>query len=244
MMNNCIEDFISDTRSATDVNELFLRYEKALSDFGFDQLAFIIMSKQLKLKQDNDLGIVRKNWKNDWEDYYRDKGYVSIDITKKLTLAQPGLIHWSDILDRLTLSSRQKKIFTEATEAGLYNGKTVSIHGVDGLKSCVVASSTYNAHSLRQIDYDIINMMTYQFHQCYQSLMNIGVSSQRFFLTHREEEILTWIATGMTRDQISDQLNVTKHTVNYHLKNIIRKMEANNVTEALLKAIKDGIISP
>ena len=60
-------------------------------------------------------------------------------------------------------------------------------------------------------------------------------------LTASERIILHEIATGKTTKEIAYEKNLSFHTVNSHRKNIFRKLEINNVHEAIKYAIRAGI---
>lgn len=61
-------------------------------------------------------------------------------------------------------------------------------------------------------------------------------------LTHREKELLNGIADGHTDKRLADKLFISPHTVRTHLKNIYEKLNAHSKVEAVMKAIKEGII--
>ncbi|MDR1203025.1 MAG: response regulator transcription factor [Tannerellaceae bacterium] len=60
-------------------------------------------------------------------------------------------------------------------------------------------------------------------------------------LTAAEKVILHEIAMGKTTKEIAYEKNLSFHTVNSHRKNIFRKLEINNVHEAVKYAIRAGI---
>lgn len=63
-------------------------------------------------------------------------------------------------------------------------------------------------------------------------------------LTATEKVILHEIALGKTTKEIAYEKNLSFHTVNSHRKNIFRKLEINNVHEAVKYAMRAGIIDP
>jgi DNA-binding NarL/FixJ family response regulator len=62
-------------------------------------------------------------------------------------------------------------------------------------------------------------------------------------LTKRELEILALVAQGMTNPQIAEQLVISRSTVNFHLHNILPKLQAGTRTEAVRIAIQNKLIS-
>jgi DNA-binding NarL/FixJ family response regulator len=61
-------------------------------------------------------------------------------------------------------------------------------------------------------------------------------------LTPRELEVLEWMATPNTYKQIALQLSVTEETIRSHAKNILEKMKQPNRAQAVLSAMRLGLI--
>jgi LuxR family transcriptional regulator len=61
-------------------------------------------------------------------------------------------------------------------------------------------------------------------------------------LSDRETEVLRWTADGKSAQEIADILNVTKHTVEFHIKNAVNKLQAVNMTSAVVKALVLGLL--
>ncbi len=63
-------------------------------------------------------------------------------------------------------------------------------------------------------------------------------------ITAREADCLSWAAMGKTACEIAGILKVSEHTVHFHLRNAIQKLEATNKTHAVAKAIAFCYIHP
>ena len=61
-------------------------------------------------------------------------------------------------------------------------------------------------------------------------------------LTPREMDILWGIAKGFTYGELAERLKISKQTVPVHIKNIYRKLQANNRSEAVYEASRRGLI--
>lgn len=61
-------------------------------------------------------------------------------------------------------------------------------------------------------------------------------------LTPRELEVLEWMATPNTYKQIASQLSVSEETIRSHAKNILEKMKQPNRAQAVLAAMRLGLI--
>ena len=62
-------------------------------------------------------------------------------------------------------------------------------------------------------------------------------------ITPRETEILNYIAQGYLNKQIAAELGISEQTIKNHVTSILRKLNANARTEAVVVAIKKGLIS-
>jgi DNA-binding NarL/FixJ family response regulator len=61
-------------------------------------------------------------------------------------------------------------------------------------------------------------------------------------LTPRELEVLEWMATPHTYKQIAAQLGVGEETIRSHAKNILEKLHQPNRAQAVLTAMRSGLI--
>lgn len=61
-------------------------------------------------------------------------------------------------------------------------------------------------------------------------------------LTQRELEVLRLIRDGHRNKQIADQLSISETTVNFHIKNILDKLQANDRTHAVTIAVRRGLL--
>jgi DNA-binding NarL/FixJ family response regulator len=61
-------------------------------------------------------------------------------------------------------------------------------------------------------------------------------------LTTRELEVLRFIRDGHRNKQIADELAIAETTVNFHIKNLVDKLGANDRTHAVTIALRRGLL--
>lgn len=61
-------------------------------------------------------------------------------------------------------------------------------------------------------------------------------------LTPREAEVLQLMAEGLTNKAIAQQLDISSHTVKFHVTAIMSKLHAQSRTEAVVQATRQGLI--
>ncbi len=61
-------------------------------------------------------------------------------------------------------------------------------------------------------------------------------------LTPRETEVLQLLADGLSNRQIAVQLEISPHTVKFHVNAILGKLDAQSRTEAVVRATRLGLV--
>ncbi len=61
-------------------------------------------------------------------------------------------------------------------------------------------------------------------------------------LTNRELEVLRLIRDGYRNKQIAEELTISEATVNFHIKNLVEKLGANDRTHAVTIAVRRGLL--
>lgn len=62
-------------------------------------------------------------------------------------------------------------------------------------------------------------------------------------LSDRELEVLQLITTGKSTQAISKALHITERTVNFHINHILSKLGVEDRTQAVIVALRRGIVS-
>ncbi len=71
----------------------------------------------------------------------------------------------------------------------------------------------------------------------------VAQSIQDYGLTRREVEILRCLAESMTNAEIAEALTISQATVKFHISNILRKLNVNTRSGAVVLAARQGIVS-
>jgi len=61
-------------------------------------------------------------------------------------------------------------------------------------------------------------------------------------LTRRELEVLQMLAAGLSNKEIAARLNISEHTVKFHVASILGKLGAGSRTEAVSQGIRRGLV--
>lgn len=66
--------------------------------------------------------------------------------------------------------------------------------------------------------------------------------AEKGLLTNQEMEVLKRVGSGMSNKQIADAFCLSKRTVDFHLANAYRKLNASNRVSALRRATQLGLL--
>ena len=61
-------------------------------------------------------------------------------------------------------------------------------------------------------------------------------------LTRREKDVLTWASEGKSAWEIGVILSISERTVKFHLSNIYRKFEVSTRAQAIVHALRNGLL--
>ncbi len=132
------------------------------------------------------------------------------------------------------------ELLTLLTGHGMLVGHFFPVHDALGNRGAVVWSG--ESAALGREDRLMLQMISVHL---FNRLAEIGSAwkTGQVVLTDREIQCLSWTAAGKTSLEIAEILGLSEHTVNHYLNQVTRKLEAVNRTQAVVKAIRRGLIA-
>jgi LuxR family quorum-sensing transcriptional regulator LasR len=216
------------------------------NDLGFDQtLLAIFPDRDAPIEATH--AFLHSNYSARWRSKYDDEalGYVDPTVTHCLTKTTP--LVWSP---ELFSTQRQQEMYEEACSYNLRSGLTLPIHGPNGEVGilCFVsdnkADKEFKRHAFEKLP-EVTLLRDFIFESSTQfRRQSVIPQIERPELTRCELECLKWSAVGKTSWETAKILTCTEATVNFHFSNIRRKMNVTSRRQAVVKAIRLGLISP
>lgn len=240
------EDFISSANAAHTEEQLVSVFLSTVGELGYDKMIFCLLTDHKAIGLDAGVGHLR-NYPKDWMDYYFSQGYEAIDPVISYCYQKLGTFSWQEMSQRMELTSVQKKCLFGGIESGLNNGVCTPVWGGNRFAGIGLAS-TEKKDAVHE-NLDLITAYCNHFYIAFQRLHEAKRASNdltlpNIFLKPREREILLWASKGKTDGEIADLITVSYDTVRHYMKSINRKLETNNRTLAIAKAISLGLICP
>jgi DNA-binding CsgD family transcriptional regulator len=239
-----LEEFISKTNSATSQEEVFALFRAALREMGYDRVVYSLLTDHPSIGRKAGHGVMG-NYPQDWMDYYMKNGYFHKDPIPKHAFTTPEAYTWNHVVETCSISSKQRRLMCEAQEAQLNSGAAVAIHGPNFEVAGVGLASTVGEINPDKNMLSIIRALSHQFHSAYSQFDLVDRKPQKsLYLTPREREVLSYSAEGKSVSVIASILSVADGTVKFHLQNIYNKVDVTTRQQAIVKAIRLGLITP
>lgn len=237
---NHLDDFsnLFSCRTQQEWRDQLIKHGKEL---GFERVLIAVFpNRNAPLEADS--AFLHSNYSESWRSKYDSEkmGYVDPTVTHCLTKSTPLI--WSP---ELFSAPKQKDMYEEASGHGIKSGITMPIHGGDGEVGvlCFVTDTKpgqsfleQTQHSLPQLSY--LRDFLFESSKAFTS----DRPRNRIHLTRRELECIKWAAIGKSSWDISKIMKCSEPTVNFHFKNVRQKFGTSSRQQAVVMAIRMGLI--
>ena len=210
---------------------LHQRIEGLARELGFDYWAYGI---RLPVPISRPSVAMFSNYGEKWHLHYEKQNYLNVDPTVQHALRSTLPILWSESLFR-----EGPKLWEDARANGLQFGWAQAArdaHGAVGLLTLARGAEPITENELKANEPKMIWLTQIVHAQFGDSLVLKLAPELAARLTVREKEVLCWTAEGKTAFEISQILNLSERTVNFHIGNVVRKMGAVNKIQASVRA--------
>jgi DNA-binding CsgD family transcriptional regulator len=185
-----------------------------------------------------------------WVSHYIKEGYMEEDPVIAEFLRRRTPFHWAEIGRSEQLTSRQRRLFDEARDAGIVGGMTVPIHTRGAIAAVSLipdGADTVAAMDARSYQ-RLLSLMAFHYHAvAHRRLLERSLAGhstrRRTLLSPRERQVLEWAAQGKSNWEVASILNISCKSVEFHVEGAKRKLQVFNRTHAVAKAIVLGLLS-
>ena len=241
-MRSNVAEFVEEIRDAECVDELRDAFSSRVSSLGFD--GFFYGKLHTTLMHDLVAPYEVTTFPEPWRERYFARESFRHDPVISACIKSVEPLNWRDLANREDLGQNEQRVLDEAREHGLTQGLSVPVHGHNGQFSLVSVTSPENGRSFDKLVTEYqheVHLMSIYLHSKMQARISQEASEQ-INLTSREAECLVWTAHGKTAWEISMILKISEATVNYHLKNAMRKLGVHSKAHSVAKTLILGLI--
>lgn len=177
----------------------------------------------------------------DWVCHYIDEKLFLIDPIPEFALQTAQPFFWHDIEKLKRLISTQSDYMEELRAAGVGEGLALQVFGPTLRHGYVGLGFGGERREVNPVQLTNFQWVAQLAHLRYCELVPIdpvaGVA-----LSHRERQILEWIARGKSNPVIGEILGLSSHTVDAYIRRIFAKLEVSDRTTAAIRGIGSGLI--
>lgn len=236
--------FLDTTDDIAESEQLFELLSAFALNFDCPWIAYgPLASEQRVLKPARPDSAVMWNYPDEWQERYLKMGYAEVDPLIKKGRKGVGAFRWSEVYTDESTTENERRVLDEAATFGLRSGVTVPLHGpADSFKFMSFAQSSDSELQNRAITY--LQIAAIHFHLRVAKLGTPMASEHAYKLSPKEIECIFWVSRGKTSREIGTILGRSRNTVDFHVKNVMQKLDVTSRTVAAVKALKLGIIEP
>jgi LuxR family quorum-sensing system transcriptional regulator SolR len=175
-----------------------------------------------------------------WMTHYQTSGFLEIDPTVREGMRNTNLIVWP-----YAMYDEAPRLWSDAGDFGIKVGVAQSswtAHGAFGLLTMSRHADPLSPSEVENLQLPanwLSNLCHMRMGQFLESKLVPEVSTP---LTAREREVLRWTGEGKTSYEIGKILSISERTVNFHVNNVLLKLDATNKVQAVVMAVATGLI--
>jgi LuxR family transcriptional regulator, quorum-sensing system regulator BjaR1 len=249
-----VEDLIDRVEACQTIEELKETLQFIAEQFGFSAFNFFDNGRAHQ-----EVPFFMGTLRQDFIEGYVEQDLLRVDPCVSIARRSNTAFTWKDVevpQYRGARKSGAQRTMEFAEDHGYQEGFIVPFHFADRLgrpNSCLVV---FFWSSTRQKFQFLVSRRRYDIHliMIYWAQRAVDIVGEKFrdgarfsngngyyryseLLTDRERDVLAWAARGKTRQDTATILKLSEDTVKTHLTSCLQKLEANNKTQAVAKAI-------
>lgn len=179
-----------------------------------------------------------------WKRHYIKRNFHLIDPTIHAAKRSISPVDWS----RLSHSAVQSPVFRDARDFCISgHGLTIPVRGPYGDVGMLSVTKRCSRREWEMlVSSHLAHLQSAAVHLHDHVMTSDALSNALRFphLSKREREIMQWIASGKTQNDVADILAISSRTVEVHLRSARTKLFALTTAQAVGRAIALGLIYP
>lgn len=231
------DEMLSRMQQASTEQQLFEMVKAKALEIGFEHCAYGL---RLPLHLTEPRTVMLNNYPLEWQQRYVSEGYLGIDPTVRHGSRSLMPLVWTE-----DLFDDTREFWEDARAYGLNHGwaqSCMNMQGIRGMLTLARSADSLSEDELKESNHRMV-WLTQVAHQCMCNLISPRILPETAIqLSAREKDVLRWTAEGKTSGEISQIINITERTVNFHIARSMEKLNCANKTAATVKASILGLL--
>lgn len=179
-------------------------------------------------------------WPARWSQRYFASGYLYRDPTIQLVGRGIGPFLWCDIDRHCHIGAKGRVVMDEATEFGLREGLTLSFSTLERRPvGFSLAGERLELDPGQELSIQLVAAFALG---CAAVLAGQAEEPQDVSLSQRQQDVIQWIADGLTVNETAKRLRISSHTADTHLRIARQKLGVTSSVHAVAEAFRRGLI--
>lgn len=182
-------------------------------------------------------------YQKEWTDHYTEQMLHEVDPVLRFAARTSFASTWDELVERFCRTGACKKFLKSAAKHGIVSGVCMATRQMNGDMQ-IISFASGRKKEFR--DTDLI-VATY-----FGQLMGRTISRQRteaethetIEISARALECLELCALGKTSSEIESILGISRHTVDFHIRNAMTALDSSSRTYAVVQAVQMGLLLP
>ncbi len=227
-----------------DFSDVEILFNSKLKSEGYDYFAVCTVDAGEFLSVSGMPRRYSTNAPGEWLSHYVAKQLYFNDPVLKACAKTSFATDWCSFADEEDCSQAELQVLQDARHFGLRSGIGLSVKSFDGsLQIVSLASRGKTATCTEALARLTVGSM--QLAKLFAQIEAHGQENPpKPRLSKREAECLTWVALGKSSSEISEIIEVSTNTVDFHIKRAMSKLDATSRTFAIVRALRLGLINP
>jgi DNA-binding CsgD family transcriptional regulator len=230
---------IASVTSAVDEADFLRKLQAAARVFGFD---YVLAGIEWRRGAFEPVQHITSGWPEPYQKLYAERRLIAVDPTVSYCQAHKAPLEWTEDMYR-TVGSLE--VLEESRRFGLGHGLSIPVHESQRVVSMLSLGRDrpFENESERELVKAGGQVLANCAHVVIKRMLFPDLACQLIGqLTRQELECLKWIVQGKSNTVIADILNISDNTVEFHLKNLFRKMRVTTRVHAAIVAVELNLV--
>lgn len=185
--------------------------------------------------------VLLDGWPAEWSRRYFSRGYLDRDPAIRLVRRGTPCFHWHEIGELCPVCPVGRRILDEACEYRLREGMTYAFVTPEN----AALGFSVAAEKLEVADAELYSLQLIAAFGlgCAIALATGRTDYEEVQLSRRQREVLLWVCEGLNPEQIGDQMGISRHTADMHLRSVRAKFGVTTSIQAAAAAFRLGLIN-
>lgn len=177
----------------------------------------------------------------EWEKAYVSEGLIRNDPVPRLTFENPPVLFWDEAIALSKDDPEAMRYFARMRSFGMGNGASFALYGPRSRNGYATMIFDKPPQELPEGLVSLMNSMVQAAHVRICQITSEDEASVE--LSHREREVLGWMAGGKSASEIAGILKISPDTVRTYIRRLYEKLDVTDRVAATVKGLRLGLIT-